>query len=124
MVALPDIWALGQDFIVLPLTGYERECQSVWLGGLTCDVDDEYRGRGRGGGHLTLPCLDPAEPLDLCFFATGAYQEMLSGVRGAHHCLIPEAKELIIDHDAEGTLRIDVGARQSSAQVLRALGYR
>ena len=124
MVALPDIWALGQEFIILPLNGYDRECHSAWLGGLTCDSDDEYRARDNaGGGFLTLPRPDPAEPLYLGFFATGAYQEMLSGVRGAHHCLMPEAKELLVERAADGALRFRTLAPQTGAEVLRVLGY-
>lgn len=123
MVALPDAWALGQEFIVLPLNGYDRECQRVWLGGLTCDSDDEYRARGVRDGFLTLPRLDPAEPLYLGFFGTGAYQEMLSGVRGAHHCLIPEAKELLFERAPDGTLTCRAVPQQSAGEVLRVLGY-
>ncbi len=124
MVALPDIWALGQEFIILPVNGYDRECASAWLGGMTCDSDDEYRDRtNASGGFLTLPRFEPAEPLYLGFFATGAYQEMLSGVRGAHHCLMPEAKELVFERASDGALRPRAVPEQTSAEVLRVLGY-
>jgi len=124
MVALPDIWALGQEFIIVPLNGYQRECHPAWLGGLTCDSDDEYRDkRNADGGFLTLPRLDPDEPLYLAFFATGAYQEMLSGVRGAHHCLMPEAEELVIEQAADGSRVVRSVPEQSVQEVLRVLGY-
>lgn len=122
MVALPDSWGIGQKFIVLPLNGYDRPPQQVWLGGLTCDSDDVYRESG-DPGYLTLPTIRPDEPLYLGFFSTGAYQEMLSGVRGVHHCLLPEAKELIIERDATGTEHRRVMSAQPSDVVLAALGY-
>ena len=123
MVALPDSWGLGQKFIVLPLNGYDRSPCQVWLGGLTCDSDDVYREAGTPG-YLILPELRPDEPLYLGFFGTGAYQEMLSGVRGVHHCLLPEAKELIIERDPrDGRETRRVVHSQSSAAVLATLGY-
>ena len=124
MVALPDTWALGQDFIVLPLNGFERESHSAWLGGLTCDSDDEYQEDATAeGGFLTLPRFEPGEPLYIAFFGTGAYQEMLSGVRGAHHCLLPEAEELVIEDGEDGAPRVRSVPDQTSAEVLRVLGY-
>lgn len=123
MVALPDIWALGQEFIVLPINGYDRECHSVWFGGLTCDSDDEYRGPKDTGDFFTMPRMLPGEPLYIGFFATGAYQEMLSGVRGAHHCLMPEAKELIIEHVGEAEHAVRSWPEQTSEEILDMLGY-
>ncbi len=123
MVALPDSWGIGQKFIVLPLNGYDRPTRQVWLGGLTCDSDDVYREAGTPG-YLTLPETVPGDDLYLGFFGTGAYQEMLSGVRGVHHCLLPEAKELIIERDPQsGQLARRVVRGQSSAAILAALGY-
>lgn len=123
MVALPDSWGIGQKFIVLPLNGFDRPVRQVWLGGLTCDSDDVYREAGTPG-YLALPETVAGEDLYLGFFGTGAYQEMLSGVRGVHHCLLPEAKELIIERDPRsGALTRRVMHGQSSAAVLAALGY-
>jgi len=123
MVALPDSWGIGQKFIVLPLNGYDRPTRQAWLGGLTCDSDDVYREAGTPG-YLTLPETVPDDDLYLGFFGTGAYQEILSGVRGVHHCLLPEAKELIIERDPHGSqLTRRVVRGQSSAAILTALGY-
>lgn len=119
MVSLPDSWGIGQKFIVLPLHGFDRPARDVWLGGLTCDSDDVYKEAGEPG-YLALP--DAGSELYLGFFGTGAYQEMLSGVRGAHHCLLPEAKELIVERE-NGVERRRVVHGQSSAGVLAVLGY-
>jgi arginine decarboxylase len=120
MVSLPDSWGIGQKFIVLPLNGYDRPVRRVWLGGLTCDSDDVYRETGEPG-YLTLPVV--ADELYVGFFGTGAYQEMLSGVRGVHHCLLPEAKELIVERDADGGLHQRIMHAQTSHNVLSVLGY-
>ncbi len=123
MVALPDSWGIGQKFIVLPLNGYDRPPRQVWLGGLTCDSDDVYREAGTPG-YLTLPATRLDEELYLGFFGTGAYQEMLSGVRGVHHCLLPEAKELIIERDQDtGAEARRIVAGQTSDAILTTLGY-
>lgn len=119
MVSLPDSWGIGQKFIVLPLHGFDRPARQVWLGGLTCDSDDIYKEAGVPG-YLSLP--DAGSELYLGFFGTGAYQEMLSGVRGAHHCLLPEAKELIVEL-VDGVTRQRVVLGQTSAGVLEVLGY-
>lgn len=119
MVSLPDTWGIGQKFIVLPLNGYDRPIRRVWLGGLTCDSDDVYK-EADGPGYLTLP--EAGDELYLGFFGTGAYQEMLSGVRGVHHCLLPEAKELIVERDAHGEHHRLMHA-QTSRNVLSVLGY-
>jgi hypothetical protein len=48
---------------------------------------------------------------------------MLSGVRGVHHCLLPEAKELIVERDAAGQEVRRIVGGQTSEHVLAALGY-
>jgi arginine decarboxylase len=126
MVALPDILIVeNQEFIVLPLNHLERAGVPVVLGGRrTCDSDDFYPRGGRP--PLTLPLLDgaeAAEPLLLAFFGTGAYQAMLSGEGGAHHCLAPEAPKLIFEQ-RDGELRSRLVGEQRWEDVLGELGYR
>ncbi len=126
MVALPDILIVEeQEFIVLPLNHLEAEAIPVVLGGRrTCDSDDFYP--RSGNPPLLLPRVDDQqndEPLLIAFFGTGAYQAMLSGEGGAHHCLAPEAPKLIFEqqHD-ELTTRIIGEQRWES--VIQDLGYR
>ena len=57
------------------------------------------------------------------FFSIGAYQEMLGGVRGSKHCVLPEANELIVDRDDDGRYRFQILPGQSTGDVLRNLGY-
>jgi arginine decarboxylase len=140
MVALPDILIVkGQQFITLPLNYLDAEAGPVVLGGRrTCDSDDFYprdgdpalilpylADGGREMGDVELPGQPPttnAAPLLVAFFGTGAYQAMLSGEGGAHHCLAPEAPKLIVE-DRDGALVSRVIGEQSWEDVLGELGY-
>jgi arginine decarboxylase len=61
-------------------------------------------------------------PLLIVFFGTGAYQAMLAGEGGAHHCLAPEAAKLIVE-ERDGALATRVIGEQTWADVLGELGY-
>lgn len=121
MSSFPDAWALGEHFIVLPLTNLDAPFRRVQLGGITCDSDDVYPPKG-SASPLYLPA--DTDDLYIGFFAIGAYQEMLGGVRGSKHCVLPEAVELIVDRGADGELAFDVIAGQDNAAVLSNLGYK
>lgn len=126
MTSFPDTWALGEHFICLPLNHLDRPFRRVRLGGITCDRDDVYPPRG-SGVPLFLPEITAAEldqtPLYVGFFAVGAYQEMLGGVRGSKHCVLPEATELLIDDDGNGGFRCDIVPGHTTEDVLHNLGY-
>ena len=120
MSSFPDSWALGEHFIVLPLTHLDKPFQQVQLGGITCDSDDVYPPKG-SPSPLYLPV--ETDDLYIGFFSIGAYQEMLGGVRGSKHCVLPEAMELIVDRDENGRYLFDLIPGQTEADVLRNLGY-
>jgi arginine decarboxylase len=122
MTSFPDIWALGEHFIVLPLNHLDRPFRRVRLGGITCDSDDIYP-RRESEAVLYLPDVEPGELL-IGFFGVGAYQEMLGGVGGSKHCVIPEADELIIDRRENGEYEFVVLEGQGADEVLQNLGYR
>jgi len=67
----------------------------------------------------------PAETDDLYigFFSIGAYQEMLGGVRGSKHCVLPEAYELVVDEGENGRFRFELLRGQTPEEVLTNLGY-
>ena len=67
----------------------------------------------------------PVETDDLYvgFFSIGAYQEMLGGVRGSKHCVLPEAHEIVIDKDENGRFQFELIHGQTEDEVLRNLGY-
>lgn len=120
MTSFPDSWALGEHFIVLPLNHLDQPFRQIRLGGVTCDSDDIYP-RRTSQAPLYMPVQ--TDDLYLGFFAVGAYQEMLGGVGGSKHCVIPEADELLIDRNAEGAYDFVHLSGQSVPQVLRNLGY-
>jgi arginine decarboxylase len=140
MVALPDILIVeDQQFITLPLNHLRAEAGSVVLGGRrTCDSDDFYprqsdaplmlplvgdRRWGLGDGAAASPPPSPIpQPLLVAFFGTGAYQAMLAGEGGAHHCLAPEAPKLIVEQ-RDGALVTRLIGEQSWEDVLGELGY-
>jgi arginine decarboxylase len=126
MVALPDILIVeNQEFIVLPLNHLNSELVPVVLGGRrTCDSDDFYP--RTSNAPLLLPemtAVEDGEPLLIAFFGTGAYQAMLSGEGGAHHCLAPEASKVIFEQ-VDGALQTRVIGEQSWKNVIADLGYR
>ena len=55
-------------------------------------------------------------------FGVGAYQQMLAGRGGAHHCLNPEMRRIVIEEGPYG-LRMREVAPQSLSQIMHALGY-
>ena len=121
MSSFPDSWALAEHFIVLPLNHLDKPFQQVQLGGITCDSDDVYPPKP-SRSPLYLPI--ETEDLYIGFFGIGAYQEMLGGVGGSKHCVVPEAYELIVDRNPDGTYDFDILHGQTAGQVLRNLGYR
>lgn len=120
MSSFPDIWALGEHFVVLPLTHLDKPFHQVQLGGITCDSGDIYPPE-----NSRSPLYLPVETDDLYigFFNIGAYQEMLGGVRGSKHCVLPEATELIVDCNERGKYHYEVVAGQTTEEVLENLGY-
>lgn len=120
MSSFPDAWALGLEFLVLPLTNLDSPFQQVKLGGLTCDTDDVYPTRPE---HRPLYLPVNTDELYIGFFGIGSYQEQLGGVRGVKHCLLPEANEVLIDQDADGSCQYRVLPRQSYGEILHLLGY-
>jgi arginine decarboxylase len=120
MSSFPDAWALGLEFLVLPLNNLDGPFQEVRLGGLTCDTDDIYPTRPH---HRKLYLPVNTENLYIGFFGVGCYQEILGGIGGAKHCLLPEANELIISARPDSSLTYDVCPGQTYPEILSLLGY-
>ncbi|NNJ11868.1 arginine decarboxylase [Chloroflexales bacterium ZM16-3] len=120
MVSLPDsILVEGQEFVIVPLSGWDRPVRPVRLAGRrTCDSDDVYPRPDQP--PLMLP--DVGEGLVLAICGVGAYQQMISGRGGAHHCLSPEPARVIFSEVA-GRLRSRHVPQQDQATIMRLLGY-
>jgi arginine decarboxylase len=118
---LPDVWALNQRYIMLPLNNWDSEYERVNLGGITCDGQDYYSQESHVN-NIFVPKTRKQQYF--AFFHTGAYQESLSGYGGIHHCLLPSPKHVLIRKDRSDNLSYEVfGEEQTSKQALRLLGY-
>lgn len=123
ITTLPDTWAINKRFIMLPITGWDKEYERVLLGGLTCDSDDYYNSEQHMNA-IYLPKFSEEKPLYIGFFNTGAYQETIGGFGGLQHCLIPTPKHILIDKDKDGNIITSLFAeQQTSEQLLSILGY-
>lgn len=119
---LPDSWALGQEFIILPINLWENYKVKVKLGGMTCDPDDTYY-KQENGNFIYLPEIKENQELYIGIFGVGAYQEMIAGVGGVHHCLTQEGNELIISGSGDNLIFNNISILQQSKEVLSILGY-
>lgn len=120
MVSLPDTLIVDdQQFVILPLDRWDMPVQAARLGGRrTCDSDDVFPRPGQS--PLMLP--QDGRGLVLAVFGVGAYQQMISGKGGAHHCLSPEMRRIIIEQEGE-KLVMHTQMPQSVAQIMGLLGY-
>ena len=123
ITTLPDTWAINKRFVMLAINRWNDTYERVLLGGMTCDSDDYYNSE-QNMNAIYLPKYNKEKPLYIGFFNTGAYQETIGGFGGLHHCLIPEPKHLLIDHDEDGEIKTSVFSEQQTADdVLKILGY-
>lgn len=123
MTTLPDSWAINKRFIMLPINGWDKEYERVFLGGLTCDSDDYYNSEQHINA-IYLPKFSRLKEQYLGFFNTGAYQDSIGGYGGVHHCLIPGPQHILIDRDEKGEIKIEVfNEEQESKDMLKLLGY-
>lgn len=119
MVSAPDTLIVDQEFVIMPLDGWDESVQGVRLGGRrTCDSDDLYPRPNRPA--LPLPAF--REGMVLAVFGVGAYQAMIGGKGGAHHCLNPEMRRIIIEQEGDQLVMREI-APQGLVAMMTALGY-
>lgn len=119
---LPDVWALNRRFMLLPINNWEAGYERAYLGGMTCDSDDYYNHEANIDA-IYLPKTRKQQYMG--FFHTGAYQEVLSGVGGLHHCLMPDPKHVVVSLNEDGSHKYRVLLEeQNSKQVMKILGYK
>lgn len=119
MVHAPDSVIVDQEFVVLPLTGWEQPTREVRFGGRrTCDSDDVYPRLHRPA--LMLPAQGRGLVVAVC--GVGAYQAMISGRGGAHHCLSPEARRIVVE-EVNGQLVYTEVPQQSLESIMQLIGY-
>ena len=120
MVSVPDTLIVDdQQFVVLPLDRWEQPVRAARLGGRrTCDSDDMFPRPSQP--PLMLP--EQGEGLTVAVFGVGAYQQMIAGKGGAHHCLSPEMRRIIIEREGDQLVVREVQP-QSVAEIMSLLGY-
>lgn len=121
MAAIPDMLLIGKTFRILATRGADRPARAVRLGDLTCDSDGRYPPKRLGDDAVVL--LPEGDDVAVAIVGVGAYQEILSGVRGAHHCGLLEALELIVERGADGARRLRLMPRQTWRDAAHVLGY-
>lgn len=104
--SMPDAWAIGQLFPVLPLHRHqERPTRRGTIADLTCDSDGKitsFIDRHGPRDTLDLHELHEGEPYYLGFCLVGAYQEIL----GDMHNLFGDTNTVHVDLDDKGRVRL------------------
>ncbi|MFQ5459504.1 MAG: hypothetical protein ACE5EL_01800 [Anaerolineae bacterium] len=122
MAAIPDMLILGKPFRFLAAGGAHGPARPARVGDLTCDSDGRYPPRALGDDAAVL--LPGGHGMQhLVIQGVGAYQEILAGVRGAHHCGLLEALELILERRGDGVVHGRIMPRQTLADAAQLLGY-
>ena len=123
--SLPDTWAIGQKFPVVPLQRlHERPERSAIISDLTCDCDGKLdRFILAHGEQKTLPvhALRQGEEYYLGVFLMGAYQETLGDI----HNLFGDTHVISIRLNADGSFDIlkEISG-DTIADVLRYVQYK
>jgi len=119
--SLPDHWAIGQLFPVLPIHRLnERPGREATIADITCDSDGRIaRFIGGEDHHATLPLHELREDEDyvLGCFLVGAYQETL----GDLHNLFGDTNVASVRIDADGSW--DITREDRGDTVADLLGY-
>jgi hypothetical protein len=122
MAAIPDMLLIGKAFRVLAVEKALEPAMRVLLGDVTCDPDGRYPPEAFGSDAAVLVPRGDG-PRHVLIQGVGAYQEILAGVRGAHHCGLLEAGELILERRRDGLVYGRLMPRQTTADAARLLGY-
>ena len=107
--SLPDSWALGQVFPVMPIHRLQNKPERrAVLADLTCDSDGNISRfvdsqEGEPSTFLPVHKHEPLEPYYLAVFMTGAYQEIL----GDMHNLFGDTDAVHISVTKNGGYKVD-----------------
>lgn len=111
LIAMPEMYALGEEILVSPINHLGSEKEKVRLAGLTCDCDDIYYLKDKG--YISIPKKTPSNDIFIAALGTGSYQNSMNGKGGIHHCLIPEEKDILIySENINGNIKITEKVRK------------
>ena len=113
LIAMPEMYALGEPIEVRPINGLDQEMVKGYLAGITCDCDDVYFEKDKG--YINLP---KTNELYIGLIGTGSYQNSMNGKGGVHHCLLPEEKDLVIN-DGEVTIRSELQSIEDIYKIMK-----
>lgn len=97
LIALPEMYALGEEIAVMPVNGINNEMIKTRLAGITCDCDDIYYNKKLG--YIYMPKKTENNKVYIALLGTGSYQNSMNGKGGTHHCLLPEEIDLVIHNE-------------------------
>ena len=121
--SLPDSWAIGQVFPILPIHRHKEEpTRRATLADITCDSDgriDKFVDLRDIKKVLELHQPAEDEPYYLGIFLVGAYQEIL----GDLHNLFGDTNTAHISMHDEGYCIEEVFAGETMSEVLRYVNY-
>lgn len=122
MAAIPDMLLIDHRFRFLAASGFYSPAEAVIIGDPSCDSDGRYPPSDFDDEPAVLLPAGLDEQY-VVIQGVGAYQEILAGVRGAHHCGLLEAIELILEPGPDGEVRARIMPRQTSRDAAAVLGY-
>ncbi len=122
MAAIPDMLLIDRQFRFLAVNDTDRPAQAVLIGDPSCDSDGRYPPSNSTNETAVLLPSGAGQQYVL-IQGVGAYQEILAGVRGAHHCGLLEAIELILEPGPGGEVRARLMPRQTRRDAAAVLGY-
>jgi arginine decarboxylase len=120
MAELPDMLFVGKDFSVFAANNIDNPICTARLGDLSCDVDGRYPTKKAEQDTIFLP--DTERETYIVIGPVGAYQRMLSGAGGAHHCGIMNPGRLIFEKKGTETVSRFIPPQQPE-QYKELLGY-
>jgi arginine decarboxylase len=124
--SLPDSWAIGQLFPIMPLHRLEEEpLRRTALVDVTCDSDgkiSQFACHRKAGGTLPLHSLKNSDPYYLGIFLMGAYQATMGDI----HNLFGRVNEVHVFEDKEepgGYYLEEIIQGQTVKEVLASIQY-
>lgn len=122
MVYMADSWSFRDDYMILPVNLYENDFVEAKVCGITCDPGDIYRYQQKNS-TTPLPKIEQNQELYVAICLAGCYQNNVSGFGGAHHCLVPEGKQLLLTKENGKTKISCIKEAQTIKDIMKLLHY-